>query len=543
MWKWIVFIVVMLSCFSLRAQNNNILDVDFIESMTGKKKKDLKLLTSDARYANYLQILQENYEAKKPSKMLYNKESLIPKIMHQIWDGDMPPLYQSYLDECKKLHPDWEFKIWDEREIDSFNMRYRNSYDKARSYAAKADILRYEILYKFGGVYRDMDIKCLLPIDDLNYKYDFFIIAEGPYKSKYPLLNNGIIGSASGMNILKNTLESIETNIDEQLKQWDLNYKDTYLHGFAVESTLTPLTHQIMKSISLDDKIMAFPASYGMLVRNYSRAESFMWHNLEKSEIPDMHDKESKWYTSFVNWLERPKGLRADQLKIFNIFRAVYDQNSPRNTIWSRGGKIPADLNFIVFDADEEDALSKNLFNWKRLNPTFKITIWDRIKISKEFPEITNFDTSLKNLRFLIGLKIIEKFGGHHADFRAIPHKPIFELGNKYNFYAGMMPVTQFTSKILLSHKLLGANAHHPIITKTLSQIDPQNIQELSKLDEILTLEAYKNIYLDGKNIVWPAVYIEPIYDYEESFVNKIIRFATRLSKPFSQITRYVVVE
>jgi mannosyltransferase OCH1-like enzyme len=31
----------------------------------------------------------------------------------------------------------------------------------------KTDILRFEILYQFGGLHKDTDFECLKPIDDL----------------------------------------------------------------------------------------------------------------------------------------------------------------------------------------------------------------------------------------------------------------------------------------------------------------------------------------------------------------------------------------
>ena len=66
--------------------------------------------------------------------------------MHQIWIGPnpIPPLYQNYLNECKKLHPNWEFKIWTDQNIKELNLD-NQFVDKARSYVLKSDLLRYEI--------------------------------------------------------------------------------------------------------------------------------------------------------------------------------------------------------------------------------------------------------------------------------------------------------------------------------------------------------------------------------------------------------------
>ena len=39
--------------------------------------------------------------------------------------------------------------------------------DPARNLAERADVLRYEILRRHGGVYVDVDVECLRPLDDL----------------------------------------------------------------------------------------------------------------------------------------------------------------------------------------------------------------------------------------------------------------------------------------------------------------------------------------------------------------------------------------
>ena len=51
--------------------------------------------------------------------------------------------------------------IGDEERIKGLEMQNRDIYEKETDYACKADILRYEILYQYGGVYIDADIVLL----------------------------------------------------------------------------------------------------------------------------------------------------------------------------------------------------------------------------------------------------------------------------------------------------------------------------------------------------------------------------------------------
>ena len=89
----------------------------------------------------------------------------LPKIIHQIWLGDIEPPY-SFMKSVKDNHPDYDYRLWTDDNLPHplFN---QDLFDKARYYPEKADILRYELLYRFGGLYIDADIICLKPLNDL----------------------------------------------------------------------------------------------------------------------------------------------------------------------------------------------------------------------------------------------------------------------------------------------------------------------------------------------------------------------------------------
>lgn len=59
----------------------------------------------------------------------------------------------------RKLHPDWEMKLWTDENIDVDGLSNRVEYLAADVPAMKADILRYELLLRFGGVYVDCDVE------------------------------------------------------------------------------------------------------------------------------------------------------------------------------------------------------------------------------------------------------------------------------------------------------------------------------------------------------------------------------------------------
>lgn len=89
----------------------------------------------------------------------------IPKIIHMIWIGTDPFPYQENLDSYKEKHPGWKINLWTDKNIPK--LRNKKIYDALPMNVTKADLLRLEILYKYGGIYVDADSYCIKPIDNL----------------------------------------------------------------------------------------------------------------------------------------------------------------------------------------------------------------------------------------------------------------------------------------------------------------------------------------------------------------------------------------
>ncbi len=138
-----------------------------------------------------LKIFEGVYEENNYAVTTLSSEPLIPKIIHQIWVGcPLPERYKKCIESVKKHHPDWEYKLWTEKDVKAFKFSTQKIYNKASSNQQKSDILRYEILSKFGGVYIDIDYECLKPLTPLVHAHEFFAGLEGP-----TYVNNAIIGS------------------------------------------------------------------------------------------------------------------------------------------------------------------------------------------------------------------------------------------------------------------------------------------------------------------------------------------------------------
>ena len=154
---------------------------------------------------NDWKIIANKYDT--ANKNIFSKVK-IPLLIHQIWLGPkpLPEKHNLFRASWKKNHPDWKYKLWMDSDIKNFNFINKTAFDKATNYGEKSDILRYEILYKYGGLYVDDDFECLQPFDALHYLYDFYTgLAPNGRLEMY----NGLIGSSAENFIIKNLCYNI----------------------------------------------------------------------------------------------------------------------------------------------------------------------------------------------------------------------------------------------------------------------------------------------------------------------------------------------
>lgn len=135
------------------------------------------------------------------------EEPRIPLIIHQIWIGPpMPPLLKRLAQTWQKKHPNWKYKLWTNKDIRNFQWINKDAFNNASNYGMKSDIWRYEILYRYGGVYIDTDFECIKPLDKFHYLVNFYTGL-----SKFPgVVYNAIIGTAPGHPFMKKCIDEIK---------------------------------------------------------------------------------------------------------------------------------------------------------------------------------------------------------------------------------------------------------------------------------------------------------------------------------------------
>ena len=141
---------------------------------------------------------------------------MIEKNIFQSWyTKNLPPLVQQKIDYFKNLNPEYTYNLYDDDDIDNFvNEHYKGEiaecYNKLNIMVAKVDFWRYLILYKYGGVYVDIDSSIEKPLNELIKDDDNAIITAEGNPNVY--VQWALIFSKQHP-ILKRTIELIVNNI------------------------------------------------------------------------------------------------------------------------------------------------------------------------------------------------------------------------------------------------------------------------------------------------------------------------------------------
>ncbi len=86
---------------------------------------------------------------------------MIPKLLHYCWFGEneIPAKEQKCIASWKKILPDFEIKLWNEKTFDVNICKYCSEAYKTKNYAFVSDYVRAYVLYKYGGIYLDTDVE------------------------------------------------------------------------------------------------------------------------------------------------------------------------------------------------------------------------------------------------------------------------------------------------------------------------------------------------------------------------------------------------
>jgi GT2 family glycosyltransferase len=300
----------------------------------------------------------------------------IPKIIHQLWIGSKPAP-TTLMNSWKDKHPDFEYIFWNEEEIKKrdFVFKCQDKIDDIEEINGKADIMRWEILYKYGGVFLDADSICIEPIDqELMNKKCFAgweqeevrpgLIATGTmgFPKKHPLvkdaikwiLNNEVSQQKANLMAWKSVGPGLLTRMYNTGEFSDLHIFPSYtflpIHLTGLEYTghgkiyafqawgSTKQSYDNMNNMVLPSQFITPPRekSISILVSSYNTKTKYIKECLDsiKTQI-GYYNIELVWINDGSEFLETTllENLLNNFIRVTRFIKLVYHKNETNKGI------------------------------------------------------------------------------------------------------------------------------------------------------------------------------------------------------------------
>jgi mannosyltransferase OCH1-like enzyme len=184
------------------------------QNITMKTKYNQRTTSQDSLQEETPELIQECHFTVPD-----NFRSVIPLKIFQTWHSkELPPDMKAATEQLQAQNPEFEYHLYDDEMCRDFILKNYDAdvlyaYDKLKPGAYKADLWRYCVMYKYGGVYLDIKFRCindfrLLLLSDKEYfvkdlKWDG---VAGIYQALFSCLP----GNEIMLKCIKQTVENVK---------------------------------------------------------------------------------------------------------------------------------------------------------------------------------------------------------------------------------------------------------------------------------------------------------------------------------------------
>jgi mannosyltransferase OCH1-like enzyme len=179
-----------------------------------------------------------------------NNDEKIPRLIIQTWkNNDIPSKYINSIRSIKRYNPNYKFMFFTDKDIDKFIKeeypQYYSTYKRLPVIIQKIDFFRYIAVYHYGGIYFDLDMTGLYPLDNiLKYECVFPVdtiltpvkCASNRFK-KYCdkgydyILGQYAFGAKPKHPFIKALIDGINDNIDKYIEEFKTNQTLHYVYA------------------------------------------------------------------------------------------------------------------------------------------------------------------------------------------------------------------------------------------------------------------------------------------------------------------------
>lgn len=238
---------------------------------------------------------------------------MIPKIIWQTYKDPFDQLQPYMLDAVntwKTLNPEYEYRYMDDSQaaqfiLEEYGQEWHDLFVGLPVGVMRGDLWRYMIIYKYGGVYTDLDTECLNPINIwLNEEYEMIVCPETNLH-----FCQWTFAASAGNPILKSVLDTIKEKL----------INPTYGSPHFVHTHTGPAvwTEGIMEALDIkvdnliDDHLLLNSSNNAKLYKFHCYGGE-NWRIFHFVDVKHIYGSQ-KWDDgNYIQWIEDPlvKGTR-----------------------------------------------------------------------------------------------------------------------------------------------------------------------------------------------------------------------------------------
>ena len=190
-------------------------------------------------------IAEVDVHVKLPTSRIGQR--MIPRIIHQTWIEDVSAIRypQLYRLQNSWRNSGWEYRFYNDTEartyiMDNFPALFLVTYDALVPGAFKADLFRYLVLLREGGIYADIDILLETNLDSLIPPTLSYLVARddgiaGAHDQAYCLWN-GLLAAAPGHPVMARAIERVVNLVSSRADVFDMEREMCQVSGKSAEA-------------------------------------------------------------------------------------------------------------------------------------------------------------------------------------------------------------------------------------------------------------------------------------------------------------------
>ncbi|MCP5151016.1 MAG: hypothetical protein H6982_09665 [Chromatiales bacterium] len=179
---------------------------------------------------------------------------MIPRVVHQTWRDDaVPARWSGFAESWRRHHPGWAYRLWSDADGRALIARRLpelvDLFDALPYGIQRADVIRYAVLWCHGGVYADLDLECLRPVDALVTGRRLVLTVEPAEQARAHgrehLLSNAWMASVAGHPLLRALLDEVRAGAASAVTHVDV-----------LETTGPRMVQRVCDRRGLDDAVV-----------------------------------------------------------------------------------------------------------------------------------------------------------------------------------------------------------------------------------------------------------------------------------------------